>query len=70
MDHGLCCAVSAEQNLTVLNVEYRLAPEYPFPTPPDDAYAALKWVRDREWLFHLSTLLTGRLNRPSSTQIY
>ncbi|MGN6606185.1 MAG: alpha/beta hydrolase [Jatrophihabitans sp.] len=36
--------VSAEC-VTVL-VEYRLAPEFPFPTPLDDVVAAVRWVRD------------------------
>jgi len=29
-----------------VNVDYRLAPEYPFPTPVNDAYDALKWTAD------------------------
>lgn len=29
----------------MVNVDYRLAPEYPWPIPVNDAYAAVKWVR-------------------------
>ncbi|MET1074494.1 MAG: alpha/beta hydrolase [Umezawaea sp.] len=31
----------------MLSVEYRRAPEHPFPTPLEDAYAALRWLHDQ-----------------------
>jgi acetyl esterase len=32
---------------TVVNVEYRMAPEHPYPVPVEDSWAALRWAADR-----------------------
>ena len=32
--------------VTVVSVEYRLAPEHPHPVPAEDAYSALEWTAD------------------------
>jgi acetyl esterase/lipase len=39
------CRKFTELGGVAVNVEYRLAPENPFPIPVLDAYDALKWVR-------------------------
>ncbi|MFC7686981.1 alpha/beta hydrolase [Ureibacillus sp. GCM10028918] len=36
--------VATEGKVVVISVDYRLAPEYPYPTPIEDCYAALEWV--------------------------
>lgn len=41
------CQLLADQTQAiVVSVDYRLAPEYPFPTPLYDAYDSLVWVHD------------------------
>jgi len=36
---------AAEAGVTIFSVGYRLAPEFPFPTPVEDVYAALEWLQ-------------------------
>jgi acetyl esterase/lipase len=43
-DDRLCRRFSRRLNITVASVEYRLAPEHPYPVPLEDCYSALKWL--------------------------
>jgi acetyl esterase/lipase len=43
-DDLLCRRYSDELGATVVSVDYRLAPEHPYPTPVEDCYAALRWM--------------------------
>ncbi|KAI0708761.1 alpha/beta hydrolase fold-domain-containing protein [Cerioporus squamosus] len=44
MDDAHLRSISLDLQLATINVDYRLAPEHPFPTAFDDGYAALRWV--------------------------
>lgn len=44
-DDAACAAIAAALDLVVVSVEYRLAPEHPFPIPLDDCLAAWRWLR-------------------------
>jgi acetyl esterase len=39
-------SVAAQAGVVVATVEYRLAPESPFPGPPEDCYGATQWIVD------------------------
>jgi acetyl esterase/lipase len=43
-DDELCRRFARELGVTVAAVDYRLAPEHPYPAPLEDCYAALTWL--------------------------
>lgn len=45
---GICRTYASTTGLTVVGVEYRVAPEHPFPAPLDDCFAALCWIASQD----------------------
>ena len=46
-DDRLCRRFSNRLGITVASVDYRLAPEHPYPAALEDCYSALKWLAGR-----------------------
>ena len=40
----MCAAIADRLGIVVASVEYRLAPEHPYPAPLEDCYAGLRWL--------------------------
>ena len=47
----ICRELAARADCLVVSVDYRLAPEAPFPAAVDDAYAALQWASEHAGAF-------------------
>lgn len=44
MDDAFCRYLAANAGVAVINVDYALAPQYPFPAPPHQAFEVVRWV--------------------------
>jgi acetyl esterase len=58
---SVCRFIARHAGVTVLSVDYRLAPEHPFPAAPDDARAAFAYAQDRadDWGHDPSLIAVG-----------
>ncbi|MGW1027967.1 alpha/beta hydrolase fold domain-containing protein [Streptomyces sp. NPDC002577] len=46
IDDALCRCLAAQAGVAVVNVEYVVAPQHPFPAPPRQAYDVVRWVAE------------------------
>jgi acetyl esterase/lipase len=47
LDDPLCRFLAAEAGVVVINVDYVVAPQHPFPAPPRQAYEVVRWVAEQ-----------------------
>ena len=55
MNDARCAATALALDVAVASVDYRLAPEHPYPTPLEDCYCGLMWFFDQAEAFGVDT---------------
>ena len=55
MNDAGCAAIASDLDVVVASVDYRLAPEFPYPTPLEDCYCGLVWFFEQGEAFGLDT---------------
>jgi acetyl esterase/lipase len=56
-EHPRCLHFADQAGCLVVSVDYRLAPEHPFPAAHDDGVTALDWLRRNAQAFHVDSEL-------------
>lgn len=52
-EHSRCLVMAAKAGAVSIGVDYRLAPEYPYPAGVEDCYAALEWAAANATELHI-----------------
>lgn len=61
MDDRFCSITARDVGVSIVSVDYRLAPKYPYPAAQEDLWAAFEWLLGREsrWGLDLDRIFVG-----------